>query len=1038
MNTNAPVAPCTVCANPSCAYFVPDVDNVILDMCFCGHLSSTHRAPNRLGPRGGYPARACTEFRPIGGAPITNFHQLCQCGGHYSAHQRQENNPVPTFRVPGPVPAPTTQPMASQTAGSVAPVMGMPVITEYQRVGFGVPTPFGVPLTAPPSRSAASGSSRQPASRRRIANPNGTLIVTRRQHLEITMTFVVLPRDLDQIITPQDKHGLENYTCLTKGERLSQDLAFLEEQGLTHTFTLRDIDNTEVDLLERIILAFNEMLANASYSFPEFDSNFSLPPGAPSRAERIAFERLQFNLVRISNQSTVGNRLVLDQSTNHRYFTHKNLKGRFKRHSNVHPTDISKGGLLVICPRNGGQLVGPIDGTGRQHHCFTDFILAGLAKSAFSKDLAANKSKTIDELEDEWKAEYSYHCRTTCPQQPRSNLFLPEDGESDNDDREIINTLSIQPLTTQREPSSGPRRSNRLAITTPPSTSTTLSPLVSLLDVGPAPFPMEPPSPTLDHHTPLPPPSQPAPIIPPVPQPPSQPVPIFLLPAPQPRVAIPVPLYDPPAGRQPDYNTFQEFENYVNAHRCPNVLLTEDFFKVEGDSVRDAATGLVVALMNVYGKADDAPLISGPLEPLRPTETFTGSIGPNDATLKNIFSYQHWHVRGGLLGDDSVGGGVMRQVLSEAIQIVSRDIVEDLDNDDGYVTLKISADGIVSETTVNSCFALGALCTIFMVKAHAAPEPISPALIQAAIGPCRSVQERKWVRSIAPPIAAILDLLPTPVNFRHPIPDCQELRSLVRRRFPGTSFNAILGVPPDEAQRVLFNAQFFTCVLLGVPENAIQNALEFIAFSQGINLHLTPAIPSFTEAITKSSKYLLARSYSRRITSPEQLIPHLKFEHQRSSTPDVVPDTAYLMPQIEEAVKRYLRGVGHPLSAISEDYCDLETFQSEKSDPSLRAKRFVKVLSGLEMLPVEEVKKFKVTIYEDVLDRALFKGQYNRVTSLIPPYPHACLFEIDIWLNQGLIDALESADVPIGEDTQFDWAMHMGVMKMGDDSFQSG
>jgi len=129
----------------------------------------------------------------------------------------------------------------------------------------------------------------------------------------------------------------------------------------------------------------------------------------------------------------------------------------------------------------------------------------------------------------------------------------------------------------------------------------------------------------------------------------------------------------------------------------------------------------------------------------------------------------------------------MRQVLSEAVQIASRDIVEDLDNDDGYVSLKISADGIVSETTINRCFALGALCTIFMIKAHAAPEPISPALIQAAIGHCHSVQDRKWVQSISPPIAAILDLLPTPLNFRHPIPDHPELRSLVRRRFPGTS-----------------------------------------------------------------------------------------------------------------------------------------------------------------------------------------------------------------------------------------------------------
>ena len=94
----------------------------------------------------------------------------------------------------------------------------------------------------------------------------------------------------------------------------------------------------------------------------------------------------------------------------------------------------------------------------------------------------------------------------------------------------------------------------------------------------------------------------------------------------------------------------------------------------------------------------------------------------------------------------------MCQVLSEAVQIASRDIVEDLDNDNGYISLKISADSIVSETTINHCFALGALCTIFMIKAYAALELIFPALIQAAIGNCHSVQDRKWVQSISPPL----------------------------------------------------------------------------------------------------------------------------------------------------------------------------------------------------------------------------------------------------------------------------------------------
>jgi hypothetical protein len=152
----------------------------------------------------------------------------------------------------------------------------------------------------------------------------------------------------------------------------------------------------------------------------------------------------------------------------------------------------------------------------------------------------------------------------------------------------------------------------------------------------------------------------------------------------------------------------------------------------------------------------------------------------------HISSLSLWNFSG-RHGNDAVGSGVMRQVLLEAIHLASEDILEDLDNDDGYQTLKISADFMVSDKTLRQCFALGALCTIFMIKTHSAPEPISPALIQAAIGSRYSIQDRNWVRSISPPIAAILDLLPKPRNFHDPIPDHPELRSLVRTKFPGTS-----------------------------------------------------------------------------------------------------------------------------------------------------------------------------------------------------------------------------------------------------------
>lgn len=126
----------------------------------------------------------------------------------------------------------------------------------------------------------------------------------------------------------------------------------------------------------------------------------------------------------------------------------------------------------------------------------------------------------------------------------------------------------------------------------------------------------------------------------------------------------------------------------------------------------------------------------------------------------------------------------MREVISEAMRLASEGIVEFLDNNDDYVTLKISADCIVDEEVLNRCFALGALCSILMIKTHSAPEPISPMLIQAVIEGVDSIMEDRWLETVSPPVAKVLALIPS--NFDAPIPDDPNLRSLIRGKFAGT------------------------------------------------------------------------------------------------------------------------------------------------------------------------------------------------------------------------------------------------------------
>lgn len=113
------------------------------------------------------------------------------------------------------------------------------------------------------------------------------------------------------------------------------------------------------------------------------------------------------------------------------------------------------------------------------------------------------------------------------------------------------------------------------------------------------------------------------------------------------------------------------------------------------------------------------------------------------------------------------------------------------------------------------------------------------------------------------------------------------------------------------------------------------------------------------QVIAPSSKYLLSKCYGRRVTSAEQVIPFLQFTHHRSKIPEEIQDTSHFVPVIAKAFKRYLRGKGHPFVDRFENLINPETYNHEMADAGLRARRFVQVVSSLEMMPVVD-RTFKV------------------------------------------------------------------------------
>jgi hypothetical protein len=62
-----------------------------------------------------------------------------------------------------------------------------------------------------------------------------------------------------------------------------------------------------------------------------------------------------------------------------------------------------------------------------------------------------------------------------------------------------------------------------------------------------------------------------------------------------------------------------------------------------------------------------------------------------------------------------------------------------------------------------------------------------------------------------------------------------------------------------------------------------------------------------------------------------------------------------LLPKLRAALARYLCGKGHPSDPILEGLIDVQTWIEDNQDPSYCAHRFVKLLSGVTLLPPSDV-----------------------------------------------------------------------------------
>jgi len=154
------------------------------------------------------------------------------------------------------------------------------------------------------------------------------------------------------------------------------------------------------------------------------------------------------------------------------------------------------------------------------------------------------------------------------------------------------------------------------------------------------------------------------------------------------------------------------------------------------------------------------------------------------------------------------------------------------------------------------------------------------------------------------------------------------------------------------------------------------NSKEFKAFKAGLNLYLNASLKPFVEEIETSSKYLLSRSYNRRIVNGHQILPKLAFFLDAGVSQEFRNRLEPLVPTIKAMFSRYIVGHGHPSKEDITGMISDTQMDQDNRDPAYRAKRLVKMISGMQILPMTD-RTFNIIIQERITDAASFGRQYD-------------------------------------------------------------
>ncbi|KZP10894.1 hypothetical protein FIBSPDRAFT_962673, partial [Athelia psychrophila] len=778
-------SPCVACAG-ECAEFIAENSQQPIPqmgaLCLCGHVLSDHqRRIRRLPPKGGCPDSGCIAFQPVQ-EPVT-AQSLCTCGMGYLRHTSAlapstgtvQSTAVPLLQPP---PPPSSQPQNSPAFASIRPsttVSGM------------------VPAWSPPS--VATGSANQQRRDSSFRNPTGIPSSSIPAYHTAFPSASSQPRGRSQNPFPGGTRRAGRSTQSNAGN--FQVLIFpYTHSSSSHDDAGEDFPGPPLLAFQKI-QAFIQRLQERQFCL---DVSLSGAPGVsvfPQLISQLSAHNLRYNLQWVLGPGSTASSgtIVTDDYTTSPVMIYQ--VGKVSRDRMSHPL------VPVTLPTHSLDIKSLSQTLSKKIHHPNDPNCQLLAIAPrWGKVRVLDVSTNLMHMCSGARLMNGFHtpdvqesisevtCLSSCeippllPASPLQNLFGPWSRDSAGDQ---FLPASRTPTPPPPSPSPSPAPSPTF-----PSLSLPDSIAASPSHSSPPPFPPSQYS-HLRH--------RPDPV-----QPPASSV-----------------VFSP--------RNIREWKTLIKAYIAEQIPgYTEGAqslnpVHIRATCISSGASMLWRKLRSLLGGMDNVDI----------------SDLPGDAWEKQIGEFELFALFREQASDtwiigQGVGPGAKRAVIGALLQVCIQDVrLCKQVNAEGYYSLATYSASITPDHSLD-IQTLALLCLLYIFTFELAPDPISPALFQFAIGGLPSIIDLNFVSSFAPETAQKLAAWPldtaTPLDL-----SSQDVRNII---FEHLDMQPIQLVNSTPAQREIYQGTIFASELLGCSITGIGAVASLDAFRRGLRTSIFP------------------------------------------------------------------------------------------------------------------------------------------------------------------------------------------------------